>query len=58
VDEDLEEPALRIERVNEQTLVDDRQVSTSALDVQIEGTNMTLKDYYEEIRPPDLPELA
>ena len=51
MDEDTED---RLKRKDEQILVDNRVVSTSSLDIQIEGTNMTLKDYYEGIRPPDL----
>jgi hypothetical protein len=58
VDEDIEHPMARMERINEQTLVDNGQVSTSALDVEIEGMNKTLKEYYEDIRPPDLAKLA
>jgi hypothetical protein len=58
VDEDTEDPVDRMERTNEQLLVDQGQVSTTSLDVEIEGMNMTLKEYYEDIRPPDLEELA
>jgi hypothetical protein len=58
VDEDTHDPAIRRQRTNEQVLVDHGQVSTSALDVEIEGTNITLKQYYEDIRPPDLADLA
>jgi hypothetical protein len=46
------------ERVDEQILVDNGRVSTSSLDVGIEGTNITLREYYEGIRPPDLADLA
>jgi hypothetical protein len=59
VDEDIKtDPLGRIERLEEQILVDKGIVSTVSLDVQIEGTNMTLKEYYEDLRPPDLPDLA
>lgn len=58
MDEDTRDPVIRRERTNEQILVDHGQVSTNSLDVQIEGTNMTLKEYYEDIRPPDLADLA
>jgi hypothetical protein len=58
VDEETQDPVIRMERTNKQLLVDQGQVSTTSLDVQIEGTNMTLKEYYENIRPPDLAELA
>lgn len=58
MDEDTEDPVDRMERTNEQLLVDQGQVSTTSLDVEIEGMNMTLKEYYEDIRPPDLEELA
>jgi len=54
VDEDTYDPEIRSQRTNQQTLVDFRQVSTTALDVEIEGWNITLKEYYEGIRPPDL----
>jgi hypothetical protein len=33
-------------------------VSKTALDVEIEGMNMTLKEYYESIRPADITELV
>lgn len=39
-------------------LVDNGQVSTSSLDVEIEGMNMTLREYYEDIRPPDIEDLS
>jgi len=58
VDEDSQDPVISMERTNEQLLVDQGQVSTTSLDVEIEGMNMTLKEYYENIRPPDLTELA
>ena len=58
MDEETQDPAIRMERTNKQLLVDQGQVSTTSLDVQIEGMNMTLKEYYENIRPPDLAELA
>ena len=55
MDEDIKtDPLGRIERLEEQILVDKRVVSYSSLDVQIEGMNMTLKEYYEDLRPPDL----
>jgi hypothetical protein len=59
VDENIKtDPLGRIERLEEQILVDKGIVSTVSLDVQIEGTNMTLMEYYEDLRPPDLPDLA
>jgi hypothetical protein len=58
VDEETQDPVIRMARTNEQLLVDQGQVSTTSLDVEIGGMNMTLKEYYENIRPPDLAELA
>lgn len=48
----------RLARVDEQDLVDDGIVSTTSLDVEIEGMNITLKEYFEAQRPPDLPDLT
>jgi hypothetical protein len=53
VDEDTQDRQLRMQRVDEQILVDNGRVSTSSLMVMIAGTNMTLLDYYEDIRPPE-----
>lgn len=58
MDEETQDPEIRMERTNEQLLVDQCQISTTSLDVEIEGMNMTLKEYYEGIRPPDLADLA
>jgi len=53
VDEDTQDQQLRMERVDEQILVDDGRVSLDSLMAIIEGTNTTLLDYYESIRPPE-----
>ena len=51
---DEEDAIERALRVDEQILVDNRQISISALDVEIVGTNITLKEYYDAMRPVDL----
>ena len=48
----------RLARVEQQVLVDEGKVSTTSLDVEIEGMNMTLAEYFEAQRPPDLPDLT
>jgi hypothetical protein len=41
-------------KTDEQVLVDNGLVSNSALDVIIEGSNQTLLEYYESIRPVEI----
>lgn len=53
MDVDTQDPTKRLSRLDEQILVDGRTVSKSSLDVEIEGLNITLAEYYENIRPPD-----
>ena len=53
MDEQSRDPNVRSVKVDWQTLVYEGKVSTGSLDVPIEGTNITLKEYYESIRPPD-----
>ena len=58
MDEESHDPEVRLRRLHHQTLVDQGLVSKSALDVEIEGMNITLNEYYERIRPPDITEVA
>jgi hypothetical protein len=45
-------------RIDEQVLVDNYVASYSSLEVGIEGMNITLMEYYESIRPPDIDDIA
>lgn len=58
MDEESHDPEVRLRRLHHQMLVDQGVVSKSALDVEIEGMNITLNEYYERIRPPDIVEAA
>jgi hypothetical protein len=53
VDDDTQDPMKQLTRLDEQILVDGGTVSKSSLDVEIEGLNITLAEYYENIRPLD-----
>jgi argininosuccinate lyase len=56
VDEESHDPDVRLLRVHHQMLVYQGVLSKSSLDMQIEGLNMTLNEYYESKRPPDITE--
>jgi hypothetical protein len=58
VDEESHDPEVRSRRLHHQILVWQGVVSKTALDVEIEGMNMTLNEYYESIRPADITELV
>ena len=54
MDEDTQDRQLRMQRVDEQILVSNGRVSLNALEAVIEGTNTTLLEYYEALRPADV----
>lgn len=58
MDEETWDSEIRNTKVDWQTLVENGIVSTLSLDVPIEGTNTTLRDYYESIKPPDITDIA